>query len=86
MITILKFPIYVQVESDNIGRDIVSRFSKEILYPELLSFLADAKYKKKILEKLSQNLGGPVSVSLLTEIDLIQKSVSKELPSTHEVK
>jgi hypothetical protein len=82
MITVLKFPVYVQIETDNIDRAIVSKASKDILYPKLLEYLASASYKKQVLEELSRGIGSPVSVSLLTEIDLISRSVSKEVPST----
>jgi hypothetical protein len=55
---------------------------KESLYPHLLNYLASAGIKKKVLDELSNQLRSPVSVSMLTEVDLINKSVSKDVPST----
>jgi len=85
MVTILKFPIYVRIETDNIDRSLVSRVAREKLYPQLLEYLASAKYKKGVLELLSQLIHSPVDVSLLTDLDLIQNSVSKDVPSATQV-
>lgn len=86
MNTILKFPVYVSIETDNIDRAKVSKVSKEILYPQLLNYLAKAGVRSSILNTLSKELHSSVSVSLLTEIDLIHKAVSREVPSTTVVK
>lgn len=85
MITILKFPIYVQIESGNVDRALVSKASKETLYPLLLEYLASARVKSGVLEKVSKEVGSPVSIQLLTEIDLINRTVSREVPSTFKI-
>lgn len=85
MNTILKFPIYVQIETENIDRGRVSKVSKEILYPQLLEYLGKAGIRSKILDTLSKELHSTVSVSLLTELDLINKTISRDVPSTTNV-
>lgn len=85
MVTILKFPVYVRIETDNIDRSLVSKVAREKLYPELLEYLASAKYRKGVIESLSRLIHSPVDVSLMTDFDLIQKSVSKEVPSISTV-
>jgi len=85
MVTILKFPVYVRIETDNVDRGLVSKAARESLYPQLLAYLASAKYRKGILEQLSRVIHSPVDVSLLTELDLIQNTVSKEPPSVTKV-
>jgi hypothetical protein len=85
MITILKFPVYVQIETGNMDRSRVSSFSKEKLHPLLLQYLASAGIKKTVLDEFSREFGSPVSVTLLTELDLINKWVSNEVPSTYKI-
>jgi hypothetical protein len=85
MVTILKFPVYVKIESGSVDRALVSKVSKEILFPELLDYLSSARVRSSILKILSEALRGPVDVQLLTEFDLINRYVSKEVPSTHNV-
>lgn len=85
MVTILKFPIYIQVESDSTDRSRISQISREILYPHLLEYLASAKIKSKVLGEISREIGNPISVSFLTEIDLIHKAVSREVPLVNKL-
>jgi hypothetical protein len=81
----LKFPVYVQVETENVDRGMVSKVVKEILHPQLLQYLGKASIKKAVLDQMTLQLRSPISVSLLTEIDLLNKLVSRESSSTFKV-
>lgn len=85
MKTILKFPVYVEIDSENIDRSLVSLRAKEILYPHLLRYLASAKYRKEVLDKLSKLLGSTVDVTVLTEIDVLRKAGLFQEPSSTKV-
>lgn len=87
MITILRFPVYVQIETGSVDRAMVSKEAKKILYPILLEFLhRKAKYKRQYLDELSKSLGGtPVSVVYLADLEMIHKSVSNEESSSSSV-
>lgn len=85
MKTILKFPVYVEIDSGNIDRSLVSQRAKEILYPHLLRYLASAKYRKEVLEQLSKLLGCSVDVSVLTEIDVLRKAGMFQEPSSTKI-
>lgn len=85
MKTILKFPVYIEIDTDNVDRARVSSLSKEVLYPLLLNYLASARVRKDVLGKMSEELKSPVSVQILTELDLIHTWISKESPSTSKV-
>lgn len=78
MTTVIKFPVYIEVVSESRDRKQVSDATREILYPVLLRFLADAKFHKKILGQLHSVTNGPVDVRILTEIDLIRSTVKDD--------
>jgi len=71
MKTVLKLPLYVEVETDNIDRKKVTDNVRSILYPQILSYLAKASFRKNILEKLRTTLSvDNLDVKLLTELEL----------------
>lgn len=71
MKTIIKFPIYVEITSDNIDRKIVSDAANQIFYPHLLQYLSSAKYRSSVLEEFRKATKVTnLDVKLLTEIDL----------------
>lgn len=74
MKTVLKFPVYVEVETENLDRGKVSSEARKMLFPHLLEYLASAKYKKSVLEKLSKTLGSPISIQLLTDFEVLRKA------------
>lgn len=74
MITILKYPIYVEIESDNIDRRIITEASNTILHPALIEYLSNAKFRKEVLERFRiEAKVGNLDVKLLTEIDLFKR-------------
>lgn len=74
MRTILKFPIYVEIDTDNVDRRLVTEAANRILYPSLLTYLADAKYRKKVLEEFRATANvTSADVKLLTEVDLFRQ-------------
>jgi len=73
MITVIKFPIYVEIESDNVDRKLVTDAANQILYPNLLQYLSDAKYERKTVKEFRESAKCTrVSVKLLTELDLFK--------------
>jgi hypothetical protein len=85
MVTILKFAVYVQVETESIDRGMVSKVVKEILHPQLLQYLGKASIKSEVMERIALELRSPVSISMLTEVDLINRLVSRESPQAIKV-
>lgn len=74
MKTILKFPIYVEIDSDNVDRKIITDAAHSVLYPALLKYLSNAKYKSEILKQFrEQTKVANLDVKLLTEIDLFRE-------------
>lgn len=73
MITVIKFPIYVEIESDNVDRKSVTDAANQILYPNLLKYLSDAKYQRETVRQFRETAKcNNVSVKLLTELDLFK--------------
>lgn len=73
MKTVLKFPIYVEIETDNVDRKLVSDAANQILYPNLLQYLSTAKYRKEVLDEFRKAAQLTLlDVKLLTEIDLLR--------------
>jgi len=73
MITVIKFPIYVEIESDNVDRKLVTDAANQILYPNLLKYLSDAKYQRETVSQFRETAKcNNVSVKLLTELDLFK--------------
>jgi len=72
MVTILKFPVYVEIETGNVDRSLVTRSAQEILLPQLLTYLSSGKYKQSVLASFSRAIGSPANVTLLTELELLR--------------
>jgi hypothetical protein len=84
MITILKFPIYVEIESDNVDRKFVTEAANQVLYPNLLKYLSEAKYKSKVVEECRiRSKSTKLTVNLLTERDLFMERISKKNGQEH---
>lgn len=74
MKTVIKFPIYVEIESDNVDRRQVTEAAKTVLYPSLLKYLSSAKYRSSILKEFRDAANvNTLDVKLLTEIDLFRE-------------
>jgi len=74
MKTVLKFPIYVEIESDNVDRKVITDAANQILYPSLLSYLANARYRSKVLMEFREATKVDLlDIKLLTEIDLFKE-------------
>jgi hypothetical protein len=63
----------------------VSKVVKEILHPQLLQYLGKASIKSEVMERIALELRSPVSISMLTEVDLINKLVSGASPQASKV-
>jgi hypothetical protein len=73
MKTVLKYPIYVEIESDNIDRKIITDTSNSVLYPALIQYLSNAKFRKEILVQFKEvSKVANLDIKLLTEIDLFR--------------
>jgi len=73
MKTVIKFPIYVEIETDNVDRKVVSDAANQILYPSLIRYLSNAKYRSQILEQFREEAKvSTLDVKLLTEVDLFR--------------
>lgn len=71
MVTVLKFPVYVEITSDNIDRKIVSEAATRLLYPALIQYLSSAKYRSSLLKQFRDDTKlVNIDIKLLTEIDL----------------
>lgn len=74
MKTIIKFPIYVEIETDNVDRKLVSDAANSVLYPSLLKYLSSAKYRSEILKEFRDVAKvTTLDVKLLTEVDLFRE-------------
>lgn len=73
MKTIMKFPVYIEIDSDNTDRRVITEAANSVLYPNLLKFLGNTQYKRSVLEqfRLAANVIN-IDVKLLTEIDLFK--------------
>jgi len=73
MKTVIKFPIYVEIETDNVDRKLVSDAANSVLYPSLLKYLSSAKYRSDILKEFREVAKvTTLDVKLLTEVDLFR--------------
>jgi len=83
MVTVLKFPVYVEITSDNIDRKVISDGANSILYPHFVSYLGNAKFRSKILEQFRESTKVKnLDIKILTEIDLF-KNRSTTISETH---
>lgn len=74
MKTIMKFPIYIEIDTDNVDRRTVTEAANRILYPQLLQYLSSAKYRSNVLAEFRQAAQvTSLDVKLLTEIDLFRE-------------
>lgn len=79
MKTIIKFPIYVAIETDNVDRKIVSDAANQIFYPHLLQYLSSAKYRSSVLEEFRRATKVTnLDVTLLTELDMLRKMTGRD--------
>lgn len=79
MKTILKFPVYVLIESENIDRSLVSKEANRTLLPELITFIREsAEYKNSVRKEFEKSIGSKVTIKWITEVDLVQNTVDKE--------
>lgn len=84
MKTILKFPVYVEIDTDNVDRRAVTEAANHVLYPNLLEYLSSAKYRPEVLALMRKEANiTNLSVKLLTEIDLFQ--IGKQKTVDHEI-
>jgi len=76
MKTILKIPIYLEIETGNIDRMKVTRAMQGIIIPEYVKAFAhfgeQCKYTVQEQETL-QKLIGPFSTRVLTDIEILKK-------------
>jgi len=74
MKTVLKFPLYVEIETDNVDRKRVTDAANQILYPNLLKYLSDAKFRSSVQKEFREVAKvDNAYINLLTELDLFRK-------------
>jgi len=74
MVTVLKFPIYIEITSDNVDRKVISDAATQILYPQLLKYFSNAKYRMSVLDEFRDATKvDSLDVKLLTEFDLFKE-------------
>lgn len=73
MVTLIKQPIYLSIETDNIDRGKVTKATNEILYPRLLEFLSNAKFRSAVIKEFNEAIGTSSTIKLLTEVDVLRK-------------
>jgi hypothetical protein len=77
MKTILKFPIYVEIDSDNVDRKLITDAARSVLYPTLIQFVGSASIRRKVLEQFREASGvANLDIKFLTEIDLFKERSS----------
>lgn len=75
MKTIIKFPIYVEIETDNIDRAVVVAQANKFLYPRLIEFLSSKRIKSSHLQGFRELVGQPdAQIRLFTENELFKQS------------
>lgn len=74
MKTVLKFPIYVEIVCDNVDRKVVTDAANHVLYPQLLKYLSEAKYRREVMDQFRlETKVNNLDIKLLTEIDLFRE-------------
>lgn len=73
MKTILKFPVYVEIDTDNVDRAKVTSAANKILYPQLLSYAGNTSFRRSIMKEFKDAAGVDFAeIKLLTEVDLFK--------------
>jgi len=73
MKTILKFPVYVEILTDNVDRKIVSDAATQILYPALIQYVGSAAIRTRILGDIKEATKlSNLDIKFLTEMDLFR--------------
>lgn len=73
MITVIKQPVYLSIETDNVDRALVSKATREVLYPQLIKFLSNAKFRSEVMREFNEIVKTPSTVKILTEFDVMNK-------------
>jgi len=78
MITVIKQSVYLSIETDVVDRALVSKATREILYPQLIKFLSDAKFRSEVVKEFNAVVQSPSTIKILTEVDVMNKLSEKE--------
>lgn len=82
MKTIMKLPLYIEVETgSNVDRSVVSKAASDILIPEIVKYLSQGKFKTQVLNEVSGRIGVPADVQILTQIDVLHNRVNPSIPN-----
>lgn len=77
MKTILKVPVYVEIDSDgNVDRSLVTKAASDIVMPEIMNYLSQGRFKSNVLRAMNIAVGVPVDIHFLSQIDVLQKSLA----------
>lgn len=77
MKTILKVPVYVEIDSDgNVDRSLVTKAANDIVMPEIMKYLSQGRFKSNVLRAMNIAVGVPVDIHFLSQIDVLQKSLA----------
>lgn len=78
MKTLLKFPVYIEIDTDNIDRKIVTNAAKEILFPEVSDALSNESFTRATTRRFSKQIGCSAKLQFLTEPKLINDRLSPQ--------
>jgi hypothetical protein len=86
MKVVLKFPVYVSIETDNVDRAKVSKAAREILYPEIVKFVAKQSFNNSVIRKFRGFAEVPeAKIKFLSEYDLIQQVGAPKITNNDEI-
>lgn len=75
MKTIIKFPIYVEIDTENVDRKVVTEAANAYLYPRLIEWLSSKRIAYRHLREFRKLTGQEdASIKLFTDGDLFRKS------------
>lgn len=76
MKTVMRVPLYLEIETDNIERAKVTRAFQEMILPEIIRHLASFGNQMKFDQRemtFLQTTIGPFSCKILTEVEALVK-------------
>lgn len=78
MITVIKQPVYLSIETEVVDRALVSKATREVLYPRLIEFLSNAKFRSEVIKEFNEIVKSPSTIKILTEVDVMNKLSEKD--------
>jgi len=74
MKTIMKLPVYIEIDSENVDRKFLSEAVNLFLYPELVNYIGKASIRNSVKEKIREHSKSrEISFQFLTELNLFER-------------